>query len=317
MLDGAVAFKLHDTYGFPIDLTVEVAGERGVAVDREGFEAEMAEQRVRAAEAADRWTTSAGGRARSWAFGPTVFLGYAERGRAPSLVVGTERARRRVRRDGGAPRGRRARRRLPRPHPLLRRRRRPGRRHRRRSPADGGFRGSSTRRRAGGRSSHTGYVVEGASPPAEEAVATIDGDAARRSGATTPRRTYCTGALRTVLGEHVKQQGSLVAPDRLRFDFSHFAAVTRRSSRRSSRHGQRAASSPTPVRDDETSRRGGEEGAIAFFGEKYGEQVRVVAPGRTRSSCAVAPTSRRSARSGRSGSSRSPRSGRTRAASRR
>jgi alanyl-tRNA synthetase len=87
-------------------------------------------------------------------------------------------------------------------------------------------------------------------------------------------------ALRAVLGEHVRQQGSLVAPDRLRFDFSHFAAVTPAELARVEDMVSMAILADSPVRVDETSRVEAERaGAIAFFGEKYGEIVRVVHAG--------------------------------------
>ena len=89
-------------------------------------------------------------------------------------------------------------------------------------------------------------------------------------------------ALREVLGDHVKQQGSLVAPDRLRFDFSHFEPVTADADRRASRTWPTARSSPTPpVRHyrDRPRRRPRQLGAIAFFGDKYGDVVRVLEAG--------------------------------------
>jgi alanyl-tRNA synthetase len=133
---------------------------------------------------------------------------------------------------------------------------------------------------ADGITCHTGYVVEGVVAPGAEVTAAIDvgrRESIRRNHTATHLLHW---ALRTVLGEHVKQQGSLVAPDRLRFDFSHFAAVTRDELEAVEDLVSTAILADSPVRVDETSRLEAEKaGAIAFFGEKYGERVRVVHAG--------------------------------------
>jgi alanyl-tRNA synthetase len=284
VLDGAAAFKLHDTYGFPIDLTVEVAGSRGVAVDREGFETAMAEQRSRGREAARNATDDEqreGVREVLEAFGPTKFLGYTET-TAPARVLGTE-----FRPGAGfqnidgeaAPEGAEL------VDVFLDR-----------TPfyAESGgqvgdtgtisaptgvFRVLDTTS-ADGITCHTGYVVEGVVASGAEVTATIDvarRESIRRNHTATHLLHW---ALRTVLGEHVRQQGSFVAPDRLRFDFSHFAAVTGAELEAVEDLVSTAILTDSPVRVDETSRVEAEKaGAIAFFGEKYGERVRVVHAG--------------------------------------
>ena len=285
VLAGETAFKLHDTYGFPIDLTVEVAGSRGVAVDRAGFEAAMAEQRRRGREATRQAPVEGereGVREILEAFGPTVFVGYTETS-MEARVVGIE-----IREDRAGfanvdgetlPQG------VELVDVFLDR-----------TPfyaESGGQVGDTGTISAAtgelrvldttsvdGVTRHTGYVTKGVLAPGAEVTAAIDvarRDAIRRNHTATHLLHW---ALRTVLGEHVKQQGSLVAPDRLRFDFSHFAAVTPDELHRVEDMVATAILADSAVRVRETSRVEAERaGAIAFFGEKYGETVRVVEAG--------------------------------------
>jgi alanyl-tRNA synthetase len=127
---------------------------------------------------------------------------------------------------------------------------------------------------------HHARITSGEVKEGQEAVATIDGerrDAIRRNHTGTHVLHW---ALREVLGEHVKQQGSLVAPDRLRFDFSHYEAVTPEQIREIEDLANREILANDPVRHYETSRENAAEiGAIAFFGEKYGDIVRVLEAG--------------------------------------
>jgi alanyl-tRNA synthetase len=285
VLDGGAAFKLHDTYGFPIDLTVEVAGARGVAVDRAGFEAAMAEQRARGREATRKAAAESrheGAREVLAEFGPTVFVGYTETSGA-ARVLGVEA---RLDAEGfenvdgdKAPPGAEL------LDVFLDR-----------TPfyAESGGQVGDTGTLVGptgsfrvldatsadGITCHTGYVTSGVLAAGAEVVATIDverREAIRRNHTATHLLHW---ALRAVLGEHVRQQGSLVAPDRLRFDFSHFAAVTPAELARVEDMVSMAILADSPVRVDETSRVEAERaGAIAFFGEKYGEIVRVVHAG--------------------------------------
>ncbi len=285
---GEVAFRLHDTYGFPIDLTTEIAEARGVRVDRAGFEAAMSEQRLRARQ---------GGRSRALAaddardafrdvleeFGPTEFLGYSELSAAARVLavlahpegskvenVDGERApdgaevldvvldRTPFYAEGGGQVGDTG---------LI-------------EGPTGHFRVLDTTSALEGLIRHTGYLLEGELQPG--AVVTAGVDAARRNDI---RRNH-TGthllhwALREVLGEHVKQQGSLVAPRRLRFDFHHFAPLTEEEIAAVEDLVNQEVIADEHVRVREMPRAAAEEaGAIAFFGEKYGERVRVVEAG--------------------------------------
>jgi alanyl-tRNA synthetase len=271
-LPGSVAFKLHDTYGFPLELTLEIAAERGLQVDVAGFEAEMEAQRARArsastGQAADG-TRTALYRELAEQFGPTEFTGYTEQesqGRVLALVDTSDGNTAELFLD--------------------------------RSPfyaESGGQVGDTGTIRtdsglarvldttpvAGGLHRHLVEVVEGRVQPAQEAVATIDAerrDYIRRNHTGTHLLHW---ALRTVLGDHVKQHGSLVAPDRLRFDFSHFSQVGRDELAEVERLANAEVLANDPVRAYETTQDEARRlGALALFGEKYGEIVRVVEAG--------------------------------------
>src|SRR5438270_463858 len=127
---------------------------------------------------------------------------------------------------------------------------------------------------------HTGTVVDGEVTAGQEALARIDAErreAIRRNHTGTHLLHW---ALREVLGPHVKQQGSLVAPDRLRFDFSHYQPVTREELDQVEALANGRVLANEPVRAYETSKDEAEKsGAIAFFGDKYGDVVRVVEAG--------------------------------------
>ncbi|HLI15364.1 MAG TPA: alanine--tRNA ligase [Acidimicrobiales bacterium] len=281
---GEVAFRLHDTYGFPIDLTRELARARGMEVDEAGFAAEMAAQRGRAREAArsgapedeDRWR---------WqevlaTFGATRFVGYERTEQRARVLALRERA------DASSfanvdgervPPGRRLVDVVLDTTPFY---------------AEGGgqvgdtgviegpngrLRVLDTTQAIEGLTRHTGYLEAGELHEGAEVVATVDvgrRDAIRRNHTATH---LLHAALRRELGEHAKQQGSLVAPDRLRFDFSHFAPLRDEEVVRVEDFVNAAVLTDAPVRTFETSRAEAEErGAIAFFGEKYGDVVRVV-----------------------------------------
>ena len=226
-LPGSLAFQLHDTYGFPLELTLEVAGERGVEVDVAGFDEEMARQKAmgKSARKGPAGATDDERRAAYRGlvdeFGPGEFTGYDETesearvlavlsgpardgadGADASLEVFLDRtpfyaeAGGQVGDTGSI------------------------------TTATGSLHVVDTTYALPGLRRHHARLVEGEVGAGQEATASVD--AARRAGI---RRNH-TGthllhwALREVLGPHVKQAGSLVAPDRLRFDFSHYAAVT-------------------------------------------------------------------------------------------
>jgi len=127
---------------------------------------------------------------------------------------------------------------------------------------------------------HVGRIIEGAVTPGQPATAAIDverRDATRRNHTATHLLHH---ALRQVLGDHVKQAGSLVAPERLRFDFSHYEPVTAEQIEEIERIANSATLANTGVRAFETSKTEAEQlGAIAFFGDKYGDTVRVLEAG--------------------------------------
>ncbi|MBC8195038.1 MAG: alanine--tRNA ligase [Actinobacteria bacterium] len=263
-LDGDVAFKLHDTYGFPLELTQEITAERGVSVDNEAFGVAMARQQDMARSARKDGVTTAVGDLRTVleANGPTRFVGrdqneseatvlfaegdvivldrspfYAESG-GQIGDTGT------ISWDGGSV-----------------------------DVAD-------TTLALDGLHCHK-VDAEGGLPEVGQAVtASIDSDrraAIRRNHTGTHILHW---ALREVLGDHVKQQGSWVGPDHLRFDFSHFEAMTPEQVEAVEDLTNAEILANHECRNFETSRDEAEAlGAIAFFGDKYGDQVRVLEAG--------------------------------------
>jgi alanyl-tRNA synthetase len=270
VLPGSVAFLLHDTHGFPLELTQEIAAERGVTVDEEGFAAEMAEQRRRAKEA--RRAEGGDELAERFAelleqFGPTEFTGREEyESKARVLAVLDEP-------DGGV---------------SIVLDRTPFYAESGGQVGDTGTITAETGRAevvdtvygAPGLIRHRARILEGEIGPGQEVTAAIDGerrDAIRRNHTATHLLHW---ALREVLGDHVKQQGSLVAPDRLRFDFSHYEALSPAEIAQVEDLVNREVLANHPVRHYETTREHAEQvGAIAFFGEKYGDIVRVLEAG--------------------------------------
>jgi alanyl-tRNA synthetase len=270
-LPGSSAFLLHDTYGFPLELTQEIAQERGVDVDTAGFEEAMQGQRTRARDA--RKTGSVDGnridlhRSLMERHGTTDFVGYSH-GQAEATIlaiVDTEDGLLEVFLD--------------------------------RTPfyAESGGQVGDTGSIAGdgfelavtdttfalpGLRRHLCRIVSGEPFEGAPVLATIDvaaRDATRRNHTGTHILHW---ALREVLGDHVKQAGSLVAPDRLRFDFSHYEALTVEEIERieSLANGQVLANSGVDA--FETSKEEAlSQGAIAFFGDKYGDTVRVLRAG--------------------------------------
>jgi len=265
-LDGDVAFKLHDTYGFPLELTEEITAERGLGVDLDGFRAAMADQQNRA-RAARR---DAGGAASTGDLrgvleehGTTEFVGrdvdevtatvlYAD-----GDVVVLDRTP--FYAEAGGQMGDTG--------TLI---------------AEGcTLRVSDTTLVLDGLHQHHVESVEGGSVVVgQEVRAAIDTDrrAAIRRNHTGTHLLH--SALRRVLGDHVKQQGSHVGPDRLRFDFSHFEALTDEQLVAVEDLANADILANPSCRHYEATRDEAEEaGAIAFFGDKYGDTVRVLEAG--------------------------------------
>jgi alanyl-tRNA synthetase len=279
-LPGSTAFLLHDTYGFPLELTQEIAGERGVRVDGAGFEAEMRAQRERAKAARkggaddDRLD---GYRNVVEQFGVTEFVGYvndqtearvlavlpgADVDGAPTVEIFLDRTP--FYAESGGQVGDTG---------TI-------------TTADGSARVLDTTFALPGLRRHIARIEHGDFVVGATATAAIDVDrrsAIRRNHTATHILHY---ALRRVLGDHVKQAGSLVADDRLRFDFSHYDAVSVAEIAEIERIANSETLANAPARAFETTKEEASAlGAIAFFGDKYGDVVRVLEVGNSIELC--------------------------------
>jgi alanyl-tRNA synthetase len=279
-ISGAVAFRLHDTHGFPIELTREIAAEKAVAVDEAGFAEAMARQRQLSKDGGKKGVGVAihMGTYRELVeqFGPTDFLGYVtQQTHARVLAVLS------IDPPEGAQ--------FPHlPHVEIFLDRTP-------FYAEGGGQigdtgevttssGSAnvvdTTYALPGLNRHTAVITRGVITPGQEAQVAIDGDrrAAIRRNHTGTHLLHA--ALREVLGDHVKQAGSLVAPDRLRFDFSHYGPLTAEEiATVEDIVNERVLADEAVVATEMPKTEADRLGAIAFFGDKYGEMVRVVRAG--------------------------------------
>lgn len=277
-LDGETAFKLYDTYGFPLDLTQDALRQRGVTVDTDGFNVAMERQK---AEARANWTGSGEAAAETIWFGikdkvgATEFLGYetesaegviaalvrdgaevasAAEGETVSVVVNQT--------------------------PFY--------------GESGGQQGDTgtisgegfvitikdTQKKGEGLFVHTGEITKGSAKVGEPVELKVDGERRTRIRSNHSATHLLHEALRETLGSHVAQKGSLVAPDRLRFDFSHpkpisaeeLTAVENLANEIILQNAQ--VTTRLMAVDDAIA-----EGAMALFGEKYGDEVRVVSMG--------------------------------------
>lgn len=270
-LTGASAFLLHDTYGFPLELTQEIAGERNVEVDVAGFEREMQTQRKRA-KAAHKGARTDDSLVEAYRevleqFGTTTFVGYVDDesdARVLAVIAGVDETVEifldvtpfyaesggqvgdvgTIRTDTGQV-----------------------------DVLDTTFALPGLRR-------HVCQITSGSITAGQMARARIDVEARSATRRNHTATHLLHWALRTVLGEHVKQAGSLVAPDRLRFDFSHYDSVSTEEIRQIERLANGQVLSNVPVRAYETTKdEASNLGAIAFFGDKYGDIVRVLESG--------------------------------------
>ena len=278
-LSGEVAFLLHDTYGFPIDLTREIAANAGHVVDMNAFDAAMTEQRERARKSANR---DAWGNAQSiWValsdrLDETVFDGYDNNELSGVRVVALVQDGQEVESASAGSEVEVVLDRTPFYAEM------------------GGQVGDTgkltapglyvhvtdTKHRDGGLESHVGVVEEGTISVGDSVTATIDAgrrELIRRNHTATH---LLDAALKKVLGDHVNQAGSLVAPDRMRFDFTHFEALTKDELDRIEGmvNAEIFAAKPvvTQIMNIEDAKAAG---AVALFGEKYGDVVRVVSAG--------------------------------------
>jgi len=266
-LNGTVAFELHDTYGFPLEVTEEMAELRGVGVDVDGFDAAMGEQRERS-RAAGRKTGVAHGdeaeavRALLAEHGATEFTGREENTSTATVLAvmgdGVFLDRTPFYAESGGQVGDTG---------TI-------------TTSTGTVRVLDTTAALPGIHRHAVEVVEGRIEVGQAATASIDVErraAIRRNHTGTHILHW---ALREVLGDHVKQQGSMVGPDRLRFDFAHYAQVGADDLRRIEDLANHDILGNAPVRHFETTMDEARDlGAIAFFGDKYGDIVRVLEAG--------------------------------------
>ena len=265
---GETVFKLYDTYGFPVDLTADVAREQGLHLDMEGFEAAMTSQRERA-RAASVFRAEYGGAADFG--GTTTFSGYDVIEDA-AQVIG-------LYRDGGAVQSLE-----PGDQGMVILDRTPFYAEAGGQVGDTGYLIASgvefmvedTQRYAQARG-HLGRMVSGRLQLGDAVDARIDAARRDRTALNHTATHLLHAALREVLGEHIHQKGSLVAPDRLRFDFAHFEPITTDQLR------EIEALVNAWIRRDESAEifetdydDAIEMGATALFGEKYGDRVRVV-----------------------------------------
>ena len=267
-IPGDVVFKLSDTYGFPVDLTADVAREHGLVVDKDGFEAAMAEQR-RKAQAASKFSAAAESAIKTDI--ESAFSGYEgveDASRIAALFKDGEAVEELTAGDDGAV--------VLESTPFY--------------AESGGQIGDTGALAAdgqlfhvvdtqkGGQSHvHYGHVEIGTLKVGDNLDAIVDEERRQAIRLNHSATHLMHSALRTILGEHVAQKGSLVAPDKLRFDFSHYEAVKPEELQaiedfvNDEIRANHAAETRLMSYDDAV-----DAGAIALFGEKYGDEVRVL-----------------------------------------
>ena len=275
-IPGDAAFKLYDTYGFPVDLTADIARERGMSIDMVGYEAAMNEQRDRA-RAAGKFESKAQMPAElASSLSPTQFTGYDALGKLAGTVLAMIRDGSKLDALGDGEQA------------MVILDQTPfyaesggqvgdtGILH----GAQGEFVVSDTVKLGGAFHAHAGMWKGAALRVGDSIEANVDVER-RQSVVLNHSATHLLhAALRKVLGEHVQQKGSLVAPDRLRFDFAHFEPMSRDELVRvetlvNSQIRANAGGETHEMAYDEAI----EFGALALFGEKYGDRVRVLKMG--------------------------------------
>jgi alanyl-tRNA synthetase len=271
MLDGETVFQLYDTYGFPVDLTADIARERSVVVDYAGFEAAMERQRERA-RAASKFSVGAG---IAHSGGPTEFHGY-DTLQIEATVVALYKEGAQAQELGAGEAGIVVLDRTP---------------FYAESGGQVGDRGElagvagtlevdDTRKITADVFGHHGRLKAGRMRVGDRVLAAVDAVSRRRAAWNHSATHLMHAALRTVLGPHVQQKGSLVDASRTRFDFSHNLPMTRDEIRK-----VEALVNDAIRRNHEVSARimkfdaAIKAGALAFFGDKYGDEVRVIGMG--------------------------------------
>ena len=278
VLTGEEAFKLYDTYGFPLDLTKEILEEKGRQVDEEGFQKAMEIQRKQAREAREVSNYMGADATVYDEIDPSVtteFVGYehlafeseitvltTEKEIVSSLMEG-QRGTVFVKKTPfyatmGGQEGDTG---------LI-------------STANGVFQVEETIKLRGGKYGHVGHMVSGMLSVQDVVRLEVNVQGRRDTEKNHSATHLLQKALKVVLGAHVEQKGSLVTPDRLRFDFAHFQAMTPEEMERVEKLVNQEIQEALPVRTDimdiEEAKK---TGAMALFGEKYDEEVRVVSMG--------------------------------------
>ena len=274
ILTGSDVFKLYDTYGFPMDLMGEACREQEMTLDEAGFDRAIEEQRTRARKTGgfEQETTRPAVAELAGRLGATKFIGY-DRLESDSVVLAILKGDRLVKEaaegdavelvldltpfyaEGGGQVGDRG---------LL-------------MGTDGQVEIQETTRPVPTVILHTGIVTKGRIREGESLHMTVDATTRQAAQRNHTATHLLHAALRDLLGPHVKQYGSLVGPNRLRFDFAHFRPLTSRDIdeielvvNNEVRKNERVATEVMSIQDAVA------KGALAFFGDKYGEQVRVV-----------------------------------------
>ncbi|NQY14421.1 MAG: alanine--tRNA ligase [Henriciella sp.] len=277
-LPGETAFKLYDTYGFPLDLTQDILRGRGMKVDEDGFETAMARQRE--GSKASGFSSGDAASDEVWfrirdAVGATEFLGYsnlaadgtlkaivADGDQVETLAVGAQAElildQTPFYAESGGQAG---------DHGVI-------------ETQTARFIVRDVQKRAGDLHAHIGELVSGELAPGDAVSAKINRDRRTRIMANHSATHLMHAALRDVLGEHVTQKGSLVEEDRMRFDFSHSGPVTAAELEAIEDQVNAVIRQNNPVGVAVTSpEKAIEAGALALFGEKYGDEVRVLSMG--------------------------------------
>ncbi len=277
-LTGEMAFKLHDTYGFPLDLTREIALENNLSLDEEGFQKEMKAQKEKAREAHKNREGSAWEKdlfANTDKTVNTKFEGYLKNTSESTVlyIISDNELKDAAQQDdevtlvldvtpfyaesGG-------------------------------QVGDTGFitndsfnmQVNDCRKTSDGKFLHIGKVLSGSIQPGDKVTASIDIERRKATARNHTVTHLLHRALKNVLGDHVNQAGSLVTPERLRFDFTHFSAMTPEQLEAVESEVNSRILENLPVKVKEMSMDDAKkEGVIALFGEKYGDIVRVVAAG--------------------------------------
>ncbi|MBW3551587.1 MAG: alanine--tRNA ligase, partial [Proteobacteria bacterium] len=276
VIPGADAFRLYDTYGFPVDLTADIARERGLTVDMAGFDAAMTQQRETARAAGKFGNTSTLPAELAAQLAPTEFLGYerlTEGGLEVVALLSNGRPVDRIEAGEEA---------------VVILDRTPFYAESGGQVGDAGeldeagtrFAVRDTLKFAGQFHGHIGTLAAGTLKRGDRVLGAVD-EPRRAATVLNHSATHLLhSALRTVLGDHVTQKGSLVAPDRLRFDFAHFQPV---SAGELAEIECRVNAEIRQNHGAEIHQMGMQEaldfGALALFGEKYGDQVRVLRMG--------------------------------------